>query len=66
MGRLDWGQDDRFITGLCTIRKPLVWHPDLVPSTLLKDHPDNGSERSSYDDSKRLDDDSVANLSPLL
>ena len=43
---------------LCTIRKPLVWHPDLVPSALLKDHYADNSERSSCNDSERPDDDS--------
>ena len=55
MGRLGRGRDPNAIVDLCTIRKPLVWHPDLVPSALLRgdrDESDDDPERSSCDDSE--------------
>ena len=56
MDQLVSGLDPNVIVGLCTIRKSLVWHPDLVLSALLKDHSDNDSECSSCDGSKGPDD----------
>ena len=56
MDQLVSGLDHNAIVGLCTIRRPLVWHPDLVLSALLKGHSDNDSECSSCDGSKGPDD----------
>ena len=55
-----WDQDRDW--NLCTIRKPLVWHPDLVPSVLLKDHSNDNSEFSSCNDSRRPDDDAEMSI----
>ena len=51
---------------LCTIRRPLFWHPDLIPSALRNDHSDNDSERSSCDDPPRPDDDSGTSIAERL
>ena len=59
MGRPGWRRDPDLTEHLCTIRKPLFWHTDLVPSALLKvdyDKSNNDSERLSFDDSERSDD----------
>ena len=56
MGRLGRGRDSGLIRDLYTIRRPLVWHPNLVSYALLKDHSHDNSERSSCNDSERPDD----------
>ena len=67
MGQLeDWGPGLNPMVDLCTIRRPLFWHPDLIPSTLRKDHFDNDLEHSSCDDPQRPDDDSETSIAERL
>ena len=47
---------------LCRIRKPFIWHSDLVPFALLKVHSDDNSEHLSCNDSKTPDDDTEMSI----
>ena len=57
MGQLVWELDPSTIMDLCTIRRPLVWHPDLVPSALLKDDLDESDDDSEHSNDSEWSDD---------
>ena len=62
MVRLAWEPNSK---DLCTIKKPLFWHPDLVPSVLITDHldqSDDHAERSHCEDSHSFDGGSIMSV----
>ena len=34
---------------LCTIRKPFIWHPDVIPSALCEGEGESGSSEDEAD-----------------